>query len=47
MIEHMLHFIGLCPDSLAHFDLLDFIAYNWTTVTDTVSYYYKKVKVAN
>lgn len=25
MIETILHFIGLCPDSIGHFDLLDLI----------------------
>ena len=25
----MLHFIGLCPDSISHLDLLDFIATNY------------------
>lgn len=29
----MLHFIGLCPDSISHLDLLDFIAANYQNLS--------------
>ena len=45
MIEHLLHLVGLCPDHLVHFDLMDFVAYNWTSLVDTINYYYRKIKL--
>ena len=28
-MSEVLHIIGVCPDSLSHMDLLDFVAYNY------------------
>jgi hypothetical protein len=38
MIESISHFIGICPDNIGHFDILDFIGYNW-------SYFYELFKL--
>lgn len=44
MIESLLHLIGICPDHIAHFDLIDFTTYNWINVVDMINLYYKKIK---
>ena len=30
MIDFLLHFFGLCPDSMAHPNLINFLAYHFT-----------------
>ena len=30
----ILHAIGLCPDSIAHIDLMDFVIANYTQIQD-------------
>ena len=32
-MHEVLHIIGLCPDSFAHFDLIDFIVANYENLT--------------
>ena len=34
-MHEVLHIIGLCPDSFAHMDLLDIIAANYQSLTET------------
>lgn len=34
-MHEILHIIGLCPDSFAHTDLLDIIAANYQSFTET------------
>ena len=32
----MFHVIGLCPDSIAHTDLIDFVIANYTQIQDVI-----------
>jgi hypothetical protein len=32
----ILHVIGLCPDSIAHTDLIDFVIANYTQIQDII-----------
>jgi intergrase/recombinase len=34
MIHELTHIIGLCPDTLAHIDLIDFAVANYQTFAD-------------
>lgn len=33
-MHELLHIIGLCPDSFAHLDLLDFLVANYNNIVD-------------
>jgi hypothetical protein len=45
-MHEILHFIGLCPDSFAHFDLLDLFVANYPNLSyidlNTIKYYVTK-----
>ena len=41
-MHEILHFIGLCPDSITHYDLTDFLmlhAKDFTTYVNNTRYY--------
>lgn len=40
-MSEIFHFIGLCPDSLSHFDLMDLIALNYNQI-QILSFYIRK-----
>lgn len=37
----LLHLIGLCPDSISHFDLLDLITLGHTQFVHLFNYFFK------
>ena len=32
MVDFLLHIIGLCPDSISHFDIMDFVVANYNAI---------------
>lgn len=40
-MSEILHFIGLCPDSLSHLDLTDVIIGNWNQI-QIIGFYIKR-----
>jgi hypothetical protein len=41
-MHEILHLIGLCPDSFAHYDLLDIVIPNYETIIQTINLKYNK-----
>lgn len=41
-MHEVLHFIGICPDSLSHLDLIDLITANHIQLTNLLQFLFKK-----
>jgi hypothetical protein len=44
IIDLMFHTIGLCPDGHSHFDLLDYIIYDWNQTIEFFKYKFWQFK---
>jgi hypothetical protein len=43
-MHEFIHFIGICPDSLGHLDLLDIFISNYQDVINLINRTYNKTK---